>query len=61
MKLLPIYFISAMFITMFILYLLSPVPEIIIKYPSPDHEVSDVYVDDNHVCYRYHRREINLG
>jgi hypothetical protein len=60
MKLIPMYFISAMFITMFILYLMSPEPEVIIKHPSPDHDVSDVYVDDNDVCYRYHRKEIKL-
>ena len=60
MKLIPSYFIGAMFITMFILYLMCPKPEIIIKYPLPEQEVSDVYVDDNNVCYRYHRREIKL-
>ena len=54
------YFICAMFITMFILYLMCPEPEVIIKHPSPDHDVSDVYVDDNDVCYRYHRKEIKL-
>lgn len=60
MKLIPIYFISAMFLTMFILYLLYPEPDIIVKHPSPENDISDVYVDDNGVCYRYHRKEINL-
>lgn len=54
------YFISAMFITMFILYLMYPEPEVMIKHPSPEQDVSDVYVDDNDVCYRYHRKEIKL-
>ena len=61
MKLLPVYLISAMFITMFILYVLYPEPEVMIKYPTPDQELSDVYVDDNNVCYRYKRKEINLS
>ena len=59
-KLIPIYFISALFITMFILYLLYPDPIVIIKHPSPEQATSDVYVDDNDVCYRYHRKEIML-
>lgn len=60
MKIIPTYFISAMFLTMFILYLLYPQPDVIVKYPSPDKDISDVYVDDNNVCYRYHRREVKL-
>ncbi|VBB18030.1 hypothetical protein YASMINEVIRUS_493 [Yasminevirus sp. GU-2018] len=60
MKLIPEYFIAAMFITMFVLYLMYPEPEVMIKYPSPEQETSDVYVDDNNVCYKYKRREIKL-
>ncbi len=37
-----------------------PEPEVMIKHPYPEHEMSDVYVDDNDVCYRYHRNEIKL-
>jgi len=60
MKFAPVYFLGAMFITMFILYLIYPNPEVIIKRPLPEQEVSDVYVDDNDVCYRYYRREVTL-
>lgn len=60
MKIIPLYFITSMFLTMFILYLIYPQPDVIIKHPSPEQEVSDVYVDDNGVCYRYHRKEIIL-
>ena len=60
MKLVPTYFILAMFVTMFILYLMYPEPSIIIKHPSPENEVSDVYVDDNNVCYKYRRAEVFL-
>lgn len=60
MKIIPIYLISAMFITMFVLYILYPEPQVLIKYPSPAHEVSDVYIDDNNVCYKYKRKEVKL-
>lgn len=59
MKLEPTYFIAAMFVTMFILYIAQPNPDIIVKYPSPEDEVSDVYIDDNNVCYRYYRKPYN--
>lgn len=58
MKLIPEYFIITMFITMFALYILCPDPEVMIKYPSPEQDLSDVYVDDNNVCYRYKRKEV---
>jgi len=59
MKLLPVYLITSMFITMFILYILYPNPEVMVKYPSLTEKLSDVYVDDNNVCYRYKRNEID--
>lgn len=57
MKIIPIYLITSIFVTMFILYIIQPDPVVIIKYPSPLEEVSDVYIDDNDVCYRYYREE----
>lgn len=61
MKLLPVYFIISMLITMFILYILYPEPEVMVKYPSLTEKLSDVYVDDNNVCYRYKRNEIDIS
>lgn len=61
MKLLPTYFIGSLFITMFIMYIIYPNPNVIIKHPSPEEDMSDVYVDDNNVCYRYHRKEVTLS
>lgn len=58
MKFVPTYFLTGLFVTMFVLYLMFPNPQIIIKYPSPQNNISDVYVDDNNVCYRYYRKEI---
>lgn len=60
MQFIPLYFIIAIFITMFVLYLIYPDPVIIVKYPTPDNEFSDVYVDDKDVCYKYRRQRISL-
>jgi len=57
MKIIPIYLITSIFVTLLILYIIQPNPVVIVKYPSPLDEVSDVYIDDNDVCYRYYREE----
>ena len=59
MQIEPLYFIISIFITMFILYVQAPKPEIIVKYPNIKEEISDTYIDDQGVCYRYHRVEID--
>jgi hypothetical protein len=43
---------------MLVLYFVQRDPEVLIKYPSPQQPLSDVYVDDDGVCYRYKRQEI---
>lgn len=51
------YFLLAVLITSIILYITYPKPKVILKYPSLHDNVSDVYVDDNNICYRYHKKE----
>jgi len=51
-------FIISAAITFFILYMIGPKPETIIKYPSIENKLSDLYVDDKNVCYRYKTKEI---
>jgi len=58
-KIIPFYFILSLFIGFFMLYLLYPNPEIIIKNPNIKDSVSDLYIDDNKVCYRYKREQVN--
>lgn len=57
MKIIPIYLITSIFVTMLILYIIQPEPIVIVKHPSPLKEVSDVYIDDNDICYRYYRED----
>ena len=57
-KIIPFYFVLSLFIGFLILYLLFPEPQIIIKNPSVNDELSELYVDDNKVCYRYKREEV---
>ncbi|ARF09289.1 hypothetical protein Catovirus_2_238 [Catovirus CTV1] len=47
-----------MFISFLILYIISPAPQVVIKNPSVNNDISDLYVDDSGVCYRYKRQKI---
>lgn len=55
------YFISAILVTLLFLYFIQPYPMIIIKEPNIKNKVSDLYVDDNNVCYRYHTKEVGCS
>ena len=59
MRIICEYFLLSMFATILVLYFINPNPKIIIKYPSISDDVSDVYVDDQNVCYKYHKVEVN--
>jgi len=58
MKLLIEYFLLSMFVTFAILYVFQQEPKVIIKYPNLKDDISNMYVDDNNICYRYHKSEI---
>ncbi len=58
MKIIISYFLLSMLVTFILLYLVYPSPNVIIKYPNVKNEVSDVYIDENNVCYKYHRKEV---
>jgi len=58
MEILPQYFLLSMLIAYIILYLTYPNPQIILKYPTIDNDVSDTYIDANNVCYKYHKKQI---
>jgi len=54
----PLYFFIALFIGLFYTYLTTPMPEIIIKYPTPDNAGKIVYRDRADVCYKYDAKEV---
>lgn len=49
----PLYFFVALFIGLFYTYLTTPMPEVIIKYPTPDNAGNIIYKDRADVCYKY--------
>lgn len=49
----PTYFFISFAIGILFVYILSPKPEIVMKFPSPYNAGSVVYRDKNDTCYKY--------
>ena len=54
----PYYFIISFAIGLFMAYLFTPTPEVIIRYPTPENAGKIIYKDDNDVCYKYKASEV---
>lgn len=55
----PLYFFIALFVGMFLTYILTPIPDIIIKYPTPENAGNIIYKDSADTCYKYKATEVN--
>lgn len=60
-KIIPFYFVLSIFIGYLILYILSPNPQIIIKNPDINKDISDLYIDDSNVCYKYKKQKVDCN
>jgi hypothetical protein len=58
MQILLLYFLLSIMITFIILYICNPETQVILKYPKSDKNLSDLYVDEKGVCYRYKTKEV---
>ncbi len=54
----PLYFFLALFIGLFFTYISTPIPDIVIKYPTPENTGKIIYKDDADVCYKYRSEEV---
>ena len=54
----PFYFFIALFIGMFFVYISTPTPDIIIKYPIPEEADKLIFKDYADTCYKYIAEEI---
>ena len=55
----PLIFLISLCIGLFYTYIITPTPEIIIKYPTPFNAGKITYVDKNNVCYKYRVEKVN--
>lgn len=54
----PFYFFLAFSFGMLYVYISTPEPEIIIKYPVPDEAENIIYKDYSDMCYKYVPKEV---
>ena len=54
----PYYFFISLVIGLFCAYLFTPMPEVIIRYPTPENAGKIIYQDTNEVCYKYKAEEV---
>lgn len=53
MKIHTTAFLISFGIGIFIVYISTPLPEVIIMYPTPDNYRNYIYKDINQICYQY--------
>lgn len=54
----PFIFFIALFVGFFIAYITTPVPDIVIRYPSPENSGKITYKDSANNCYKYKAKEV---
>lgn len=54
----PLYFFIAFAIGMLIVYVTTPVREVVYKYPTPENAGKVIYEDDSGNCYKYKAKEV---
>jgi hypothetical protein len=52
-KLNPVYFFVSFAIGLFFVYIMTPPPEIVVKFPSPYNAGKITYRDKSDTCYKY--------
>ena len=58
MKVEIFYIILGLAIGFFIIYLTTPPPKIIIKYPTVENISNTTFIDENRQCYKYYAKEV---
>lgn len=55
------YFFISLFIGFFLVYITSPKPKVIVKYPTVKNAGKILYKDDSGVCYKYRAVEVDCN
>jgi hypothetical protein len=54
----PTYFFVSFCIGLLMIYVFTPMPDVIIKYPTPDKADKTIFKDDVDNCYHFMAKEI---
>ena len=55
----PLYFFAAFALGLLFCYILTPPPEVVIKFPTPYNADEIVYKDGTDTCYKYAAEQIS--
>ena len=58
-KIYPLYFFIALFIGLLLTYSTTPLPEIVIKYPTPENAGKIIYKDNANNCFKFISEQVN--
>ena len=48
----PIVFLLSLFIGIFFVYIITPPPKVLVKYPTPENSGRVIYKDEAHNCFK---------
>ncbi len=54
----PLVFFISLCIGIFLTYISTPPPKIVIKYPTPNNSGKIIYRDTADMCYKYNSKEV---
>ena len=54
----PFIFFISLYIGFFIVYITTPLPDIIVKYPTPENIDYTIYKKLDKGCYKYNAKEV---
>lgn len=52
------YFLLSLCFGLFLCYITSPIPDIIIKYPTPENSEKEIYKDNADNCFKFKSIEV---
>ena len=55
----PLYFFIAFAIGLFFVYVFTPPPQVVVKFPSPYNSGKIIYKDKNDSCYKYEAENVS--
>lgn len=58
MKIIVVYVLLGLLLGFLIIYLTTPDPQVILKYPTIENINSTTYVDEKGQCYKYYTKQI---
>lgn len=57
----PFYFLVSFAVGIFVVYIMTPPPDVVLKFPSPYNAGKVTYMDKSNTCYQYEAQSVECG